>query len=59
MKSTAENAMSTNDKGPVSLPLVGGAATIVFVAMLVYQQLSTGTFESVCRTCLLLPFVLG
>ncbi len=51
--------MSVNDRGPVSIPLVGSAATIVFVAILVFHHFAPGTLESVCRTCLLLPLLLS
>jgi len=51
--------MSTNDRGPVSIPLVGGAAAIVFAALLVYQHCAALTLGSVCQTWLLLPLILG
>ncbi len=51
--------MSTNDRGPVSMPLVSGAAAVVFAILLVYQHCSALTLGSVCQTWLLLPLVLG
>ncbi len=51
--------MGTNEKGPVSIPLVGGTAAVFCIALLVYQHFSTLSLGSLCRTWLLLPLGLS